>query len=189
MLGPELRPITAKLTMLIITLFIIMYIIYNTFHGTTWWMATRIAGKNYKYRHYMLGFAKINILWLAFYALYKLLDVIVSVRYIIIEKISPGAPNIAGKIVLALGLFLLITAFISYPLLKKSTLFKTPLKTSIPLIIISGSIYLAIQFILNNISKLNVNAALITGLLLLFPAITLIRVYVTRVISHVHTRD
>ena len=101
MFSPELRPMTGKLILLILLLFGVMYIIYNVFQGTSWWMATKIAGKNYTYRHYMLGFAKINLVWLAGYTLYKLLDVVISLRHLIIEKISPGAPNIAGKILLA----------------------------------------------------------------------------------------
>ncbi len=188
MFSPAIRPMTGKLTVLIATLFIVMYIIYNAFHGTSWWIATKIAGKNYKYRRYMLGFAKINLLWLACYAIYKLLDIIISLRHLVIEKITPGTPNIPAKILLILLILLFITSFLSYPLLKISTLFTTPIKTTAPLIIISASIYLTTQFILSNIGKLNVDAALITGLILLFPVITLIRVYITRVLSHVHTR-
>ncbi len=188
MLGPEIRPMTNKLIMLIIGLFIVMYIIYTVFHGASWWMATKIAGKNYTYRRYMLGFAKVNLLWLAGYALFKLLDVVISLRHLVLEKISPGAPNIAGNMLLIALILFGITAFLSYPLLNIKTLFTTPLKTSAPLVIISASIYLTTQFILNNIGKLNVDAALVAGLILLFPVITLIRVYITRVLSHVHTR-
>jgi hypothetical protein len=189
MLSPQLRPMTGKLVVLIAALFIVMYLLYSAFHGTSWWMATKIAGRNYKYRNYMLGFAKINLLWLACYALYKLLDIIISLRHLILEKLSPGTPNIAAKILLVLVILLFITAFLSYPMLKIGTLFTTPFKITAPLVIISASIYLTTQFILNNISKLSLDAALITGLLLLFPAITLIRVYVTRVLTNVHTRN
>jgi len=188
MFRPELRPMTNKLIRLIFILFAVMYIIYSAFHGTSWWMATKIAGKNYTYRQYMFGFAKINLIWMACYALYKLLDIVISLRHLILEKISPGTPNIAAKMLLILVILIFIAAYLSYPLLKINTLFKTPVKITAPLVILSASIYLTAQFILNNIGKLNVDAALIVGLLLLFPVITLIRVYITRVISHVHTR-
>jgi hypothetical protein len=189
MLSPALRPMTAKLTIIILTLFVTIYVLYTAFHGTSWWMAAQIAKKDHSYRKYLLGFAKINLLWLLLYTIYKFLDVIVSVRHVVIEKILPGTPNIGAGILFAALLFLGITAVFSYPLLKAKTLFKIPINISAPLIVISASLFLATQFILNLIGKLNVDAALAAGLLLLFPVMTLIRVYITRVITNVHTRD
>jgi hypothetical protein len=189
LIGPQLWPLTAKLLFLIFLLFIIIYLVYNAFHGTSWWMATNIAGEKWTYRQYVLGFAKINLLWITAFIIYKLLDVILGLRYLIIQKFAPGAPNIAGKMLFAALVLLVLAAFFGYPKLKTKTLFATPLRISIPLIILCTSIYLTAQFILNSIGKLSVDAALIAGLLLLFPTITLIKVYAIKVISHVHTRD
>jgi len=187
--GPELWPYTAKLLSIILILFVVIYILYVIFHGSSWWMATHIAGEKEKYGKYMAGFAKINLFWIACLIIYRFLDVIISLRYLLIQKIAPGAPNIAGKVLFAVLLLAVIAAFFSYPFLKIKTLFKTPMRTSIPLIILSTSIYLCAQFILNMIGKANVNAALLAGLIILFPTMNLIRVYATRVLSHVHARN
>jgi len=61
-------------------------------------------------------------------------------------------------------------------------IFKTPLKITIPLVILSASIYLAIGFVTNLIAAVSVDAAIIAGITLVFPALVLIRVYITRVL-------
>jgi hypothetical protein len=185
----EMWPYTAKLLTLIFVLFVIIYFIYTIFHGSSWWMATHIAGEKKSYRKYFLGFAKLNLLWISCFILYKFLDLIAGLRQVLIEKIMPGTPNIAGGVLFGLLLLLGISAVFSYPFLKAKTLFKTPLRTSIPLIILSASLYFCAQFILNMIGKLNVNMAMLFGLVILFPTMNLIRVYITRVLRHVHPHD
>lgn len=187
--GPELLPHTAKLLTLIFVLFVVIYIIYVIFHGSSWMIATQIAGEKWSYRKYMIGFAKINLLWISCYIIYKFLDVIAGLRYVLINKIAPGTPNIAGNVLFGILAVVFVTAIFSYPQLKAKTLFKTPLRTSIPLIVLSTSIYLCVQFILNMISKANISAALLFGLIILFPTMNLIRVYIIRVLKHVHAHD
>ena len=189
LVGPELSPLTGKLILLILLLFVVIYVLYNIFHGTSWWMATQIAETKWKYKEYMLGFARVNLIWIFGYILFKLFDVILGMRHLIIQKFSPGAPNIAGKVLLVALVLLAIAAFLSYPKLKARTIFKTPLRISVPLLILSASMFLAAQFILNNIGKASVDVALIVGIILLFPTMNLIRTYAIRVISHVHTRN
>lgn len=184
--GPELWPYTAKLLTLIFVLFVVSYLIYTIFHGSSWMIATQIAGEKRTYGKYMLGFAKINLLWMLCYIIYKFFDVIAGLRHVLINKIAPGAPNIAGNVLLGILAVVFVSAIFSYPQLKAKTLFKTPLRVSIPLIVLSTSIYLCAQFILNMISKANLNTALLFGLIILFPTMNLIRVYITRVLSHVH---
>jgi len=188
MFTPEMQPMTGKLILLMLTLFAVTYIVYTAFHGTSWWMATQIAEKKLNYRQYMLGFARVNLIWITGYLIYKFLDVLFSVRYAIIKQLIPGTPYIAGKVLFVYLLFLGIAAFLSYPLLKATTIFKTPIKVTGPLVILSASMYLATQFILNNIGKASVDVALIVGLVLLFPVMNLIRTYAIRVLSNVHTR-
>jgi len=187
MLGP-LKQMTGKLILLLLMLFVVIYIVYTAFQGTSWWMATQIAEKKWTYRKYMLGFARVNLIWLSGYLIYKILDVIFSIRHVVVEKLVPGTPDIAGNILFVFLILLMLAAFISYPTLKARTIFKTPLKVTVPLIILSASMFLATQFILNNIGKLNVDFALVVGLVLLFPVINLIKTYSIRVLSNVHTR-
>jgi len=185
---PEFKPLTGKLIILICLLFVLIFLVYTIFHGTAWWMATKMAGTKWTYRKYMLGFARVNLIWIAGYIIYKLLDIMISLRHLFIEKLLPGTTNIAGSVLFILLILLGIAAFLSYPRLLAGTIFTTPLKISIPLVILSASIFLAVQFILKSIGKVSVDAALIIGLLLLFPTMSFIRVYAIRVLSHVHTR-
>lgn len=189
----EMWPYTAKLLILIFVLFAIIYIIYAIFHGSSWWMATHIAGEKKAYKPYFMGFAKINLLWIGCYLLYKFLDLIISLRQLLIEKILPGTPNIAGNILTGLFAIVVITAILSYPLLKMKTLFITPVKTTLPMLIIGASLFLiAWQTIpITIIGKLTGKLALgqLVGLIILFPTMNLIRVYFTRVLRHVHPRD
>ncbi len=191
LLGPTLRPMTGKLILLILLLFVFIYIIYTAFHGSTWWMATNIAETPRKYREYLLGFARVNLIWITGYVLYKFIDVIISLRYLIIQKFSPGAPNIAGNVLLALLVFLAMAAFLSYPRLRAGQIFKTPLKMSILLILTCAVIYLVADFILTFIGKIPMDYSIriIIGVVILLPVFCFIRTYAIRVLSHVHTRD
>jgi len=193
--GPELRPLTFKLILIILLLFLVIYLVYTVFQATSWYIATIIAGKEYSYKQYLLGFARLNILWMGGYLLYKILDVILGLRYIIIRQIVPGAPNIAGKVLLAAFVFFILAALFSYPLLKAKTIFKTPWRISLALVILCTSMFLAARFILDKTAYYGFmyyhtfTPAYVVGLLLLFPTITLIKVYATRVLSNVHARD
>ena len=185
---PEIRPLTVNLALLIIIFFAITYLIYNIFQGTNWWVITEIAGKKNKYHKYLLGFAKINTIWMAGYVVYKIIDFITAVRYTLVQKIIENTPNTGAKIIFAAALLLGITAFFSYPTLKTGTLFKTPLKKSLPILITAAVFYIAIQILLPQINKINTQAALIIGTALLFIAINFIKIHTTKATENVHTR-
>jgi hypothetical protein len=191
---PEVRPLTYKMLLLILIFFVLIYIIYTIFQGTTWWLSRNIAGEKDTYRSYFFKFAKINILWIVLYALYKCLDALAGVRYVIVQKFAPGTPNILGNTLDALFVILVISAIFSYPQLKKSALFRIPVKTSIPAIILSTAILIIARYTPILISyyagkPLVSDIMTILSIILFFPAIILIRVYLTRVLKHVHTRD
>ncbi len=183
--APELRPLTFKLTLLILLLFAISYIIYCIFHGTSWWMAAKIAGQKWSYRDYVLGFAKINLIWLACYVVFKAFDTFFSIRQLIIEKIIPNSPNIASKVLLAVLILLSLSAFFSYSTLKAKTLFKTKIKTSIPLAVLCAAFFIIAWTLPMTIARLTEIKELgfILGLILIFPTIILIKVYSTRVLN------
>ncbi|VVB81674.1 Uncharacterised protein [uncultured archaeon] len=183
----EIKPLTINLGLLVIIFFATTYILYCIFQGTSWWFITKINEKKDRYHNYLLGFARINLIWMAGYIIYKILDVIISVRYALMQKIAENATNTGGKILFAAALLLGITAFFSYPTLKPGTLFRTPLKTSILILIIGVAFYIAIQLMLPQINKINAQAALIIGTIILFTGINLVKVYTTRA-TNVHTR-
>ena len=212
-----LAPLTGKLIILICMLFAITYAVYCAFHGTSWYLAQQIARRNVTFRHYFLGFAKINILWMAGCVVYKLLDVVIALRHQLIVKFTPGAPNIAGTILLAGLLVWVFLAFFSYPTLRAKTALELPLRVSFPLVLLSGAVNSlpmfvgqfsvnnvvsligqffingiivgTVQFFLNTVSKTNLDLALLFGLIFLFPTFIYLKVYSILVISHVRPRD
>jgi len=190
LIGPELRAMTGKLVILVLILFAITYVLYCIFHGTSWWMATKIAEKETSYHTYLIGFAKVNLIWLAGYILFKVLDVFISLRYLLIQKILPNETNTAGYVLFAFLIVLSLAAFFSYPTLKARTLFKTPIKLSVQLVILCAAFFIIAYTLPMTIARLlhGEQIALIVGLIILFPTIILIKVYATRVLYvHTHT--
>ena len=190
LLGPELRGQTGILLILICILFLILYLIYTIFQGTTWWMASQISHQKETYKKYFLGFAKINLIWITGFIIYKILDTFISLRAVLIQKIVPGAPNIAAHILLLALIFLVITAVMSYPKQKAKQIFKTPWKITIPLIALSASIYLTARYIIQLLSTVvPLTFSFLIAMIIIFPIIIYVKVYITRVITHVHTRN
>ena len=186
--SPEISPLTYKALSLMLLLFVVLYAIYVAFQGTSWWLSRTIAGRKDSYRDYFLGFAKINLVWFGLYAIYKVVDLIVGLRYVLVQKLSPGSPNLLGGFMTFLFALLVLTAFFSYATLKKKALFKTALSVSVPLIVLSASIFLALYFIHMQIISFNKDLGLLAGLILVIPSFTVIRIYATRVLTHVHAR-
>lgn len=189
---PEVSPLTYKFLLLILLLFVLIYILYVIFHGTSWWLARNMAGQKETYRKYFFGFAKINLLWMGLYALYKCIDALVGMRHVIVQKFAPGAPNILGTVITIVFAIIAITAIFSYPLLKAKTLFKTAIKISLPLIVLCWSIFIiawripiTISLYLGHIKYIP-EVMYILAIILLFPSFVLIRVYLTRVLTNVH---
>lgn len=181
--APEIRPYTIKLIIIILILFITTYLVYVISQGTSWWITTRIAGKKHKYHEYMKEFAKINLIWLAFYAAYKILQLIITTRQTIIQKITETTGT-TNNILFGMALLIGITAFFSYPTLKTTTLLKTPLHKTLPIIAIGLGSYLIIQIITTQIT--NPKIALATGIILLFPTIIFTKILT---IQNVHTHN
>jgi len=171
---------TYKLILLLMILFLTTYLVYAIFQGTSWWL----AGKQ-KYRKYFLNFAKINLLWAGIYALYKITDLFIGLRQVVIQKINPGAINISGIILNSIFVFIIMLAFISYPNNKIKQFFTTPLKKTIPLILFSIILYGIAISLIKIISKfIPTTASLLIALAILFPIIAFIKIHATNVITN-----
>ncbi|RMD57487.1 hypothetical protein D6825_03930, partial [Candidatus Woesearchaeota archaeon] len=120
--------------------------------------------------------------WLFLFALFKIIDTILSLRAVIIKRLVPNALLITDWVMLTALAALIFTAFASYPKLNTKEIFELNRTTAILFAIFSASIYLATQFIINQVSKASLDAGLLAGILLLFPAITLIKTYTARVV-------
>ncbi|PIN75069.1 hypothetical protein COV18_04910 [Candidatus Woesearchaeota archaeon CG10_big_fil_rev_8_21_14_0_10_37_12] len=183
----EVSPITNKIIFFVITSFIISYAVFVIFQSTNWWLNKKIANQKIKYEQYAASFAKINLIWLAGYVIYKLIDLTVGLRKVFIEKIAPGAPSPSEQLIFVLFIFMCIAAWFSYPELKAKALFKTPIKKSAQLIIFAGVLYGLLQLILFVIGKVNPAGATIIGILLILPLINFVKILTIKVVSHVRT--
>lgn len=184
-----LLPLNPQILSLLGILFITSFLLYVIFHGTNWWIAQKLVNRKTGYKQYVLGFAKVNLLWLLAYALYRIFDVIIALRATIVEKLAPGLPNIAAYFLFAFLLVMTFAALFSYPTLKARTLFTTPLNISSPLTLLTLSVFLAAHYVANLFEYIHPDAALIAGILLVLPMLTYLRVYITTVITNVHARN
>ncbi|MBI4146246.1 hypothetical protein HY489_02815 [Candidatus Woesearchaeota archaeon] len=179
-----IRPLTGKLLMLLALLFVVTFIVYTAFQATSWYFAHHIAGRKPGYKNYVLTFAKLNLFWTALYILYKILDTYFGLRYVVIKKFSPEAYNMAGIILFMLLVIALIAAAFSYATLNTKTLFRTPLKKTIPLLLVCAIIFLNAQFLINQAAKVNIDFGLVFGIVLLFPVIIFLKTYLVNCLDH-----
>lgn len=184
--NPELRPITTKLALLMLISFAVLYLVYCIFQGTSWWITTRISKKEHTYYEYFTKFAKLNLYWMAIFIAYKIIDFLISIRHTITTRVMENAPNIPGKILLAAAILLGITALYSYPTLKLTTLFKTPLKKSIPMLIACAALYIALDLGIKA-AKIDTNTEKIIIAVIIIAIFNIIKIYTAR-ITNVHTR-
>lgn len=178
--SPEVMPILTKLLMLMAMLFIVIYIIYVIFQGTTWWITKKITQQKIPYFKYFIKFAAINAIWIGCYAVYKLLDTIISVRHAVILKLMPGTINIAGYMILGLFIITTIIAVFSYPMLKIKQIFTIPIKKTIMTTLICAVIYVLARGIIMITSKYTpITISLLIALAIMFPAIAYIKIFIT----------
>jgi len=191
-----LRPLTGKLILLILLFFALSFIVYTIFQATSWWIARTIAGKKENRAHFFLTFVKLNLLWFGLYVFYRLANLFLSLRFLVIKRFEPGAYDLGGVILLGLLAFLVITALLSYATLQRWSFFKLPLRTTLPLITICIVIFLNAQFLTDKLSKLFLLPSLsatayylnLAWLAIIFCSfLVFLKIYATLVLSHVRS--
>lgn len=145
---------TGKLLMYLALLFLLGFVIYSLFQALTWVLALRSAGHHQTYWRYLRGFMRVNLTWFAAYILYRLLDIVVDLRFVLIQKFEPAAINILGGILQSIFVFVVLCAITSYPTLRAKTLFKTKIADSALFVLVSFVIILNAQFFTNQLSKI-----------------------------------
>lgn len=145
---------TGKLLMYLALLFLIGYVIYCIFQAITWTIALRISGHKQRYLSYLRGFFRMNITWFALYILYRLLDIVIDLRFVLVKTFEPAAINILGGLLETAMVIALLAAIASYPTLRGKTIFKTRIVDTLLFAAISVIIILNAQFFTNQLSKL-----------------------------------
>lgn len=145
---------TGKLLIYLGILFVVGYLIYCIFQAITWNLALRSSGHKTRYLTYLRGFMRVNLIWFAAYIFYRLLDIVVDLRFVFVQKFEPSAINILGGIADTLFFVLLLFAIASYAKLNGKTLLYARKSDTLGFVLISLIIILNAQFFTNQLSKL-----------------------------------
>ncbi len=162
-------------------LIISVYLLYALFQGTTWALAHKITGKKVGFGKYLTYFAKVNTLWLVLFLTFLLVDLYLTIdaklsgRTGLQTSIIPAYANIAFFFAI---LYFALNSYVT-PSLKKSFLVGWKRKQElIPRFLFILVIYLVIDFIINNLWKLNQTFALVIGFILVFLALAWMRIFI-----------
>jgi len=169
----------------VIFLFILLYFIWIISQGFSWKFTTKLAGKKIKHVHFFIRFTGVTLVWLL------LLTILTTwvmgslfLSQITIHSMEHGIPTIISSI---LTIIILYFMFISYALVHKHKIGKTFRKSflvgikNFPKIglmyvcIIAG--FIGIDFLLKLVGKINPFVMFITGIFILLPYITWIKLY------------
>ncbi len=182
------RQYTVQFLGLLLLLAVIVFVLFCLFQGMNWWLATSIAGKKQNWRAFLLGFARVNLLWFGLYALWYCADTVFDLRRLMLEK-SLGQPAPTASIVLAIILAVLIYfAIISYPLLSIRKAFRAGTRGArvlIPAVLLILVHFLAGNLMTQWIARVNTLAMLVIGAVLLFSLLAWSRVYLARMVQRV----
>lgn len=179
---PVLKPSTYELLTAYLIVGLIIYALYVSMQSVNWTIARTMVGKKEEVGKYMKKFAKVNITWFLLFVVYHFIDVIASL------KATVQAGEVITQPTNALGIFAIIFliligyfALISYNVLDVKKSFKEgrKLKKHLPVFLIIAAVFLILNYILTLTPKLGAASNFLIGIILVLPAITWARVYLT----------
>lgn len=182
-----IAPYFNNIIWLLLLLAATVYIIYCTFQAFNWKIALQLTGRKTRYLDYLKKFLLINLLWFALFLLYYLLGFFVDIRQILIRTMMQAEPSKALSIILTFYFIALAYfALISYvkPSIKQSWLTGTSkIKQLLPPALLITACILALNIMITLLSKISPILAVITGLAILLPSITIARIYISLLIQ------
>ena len=187
LLHESVKPYFYNLTFLLLILAITVYLMYCLFQAFNWKIALQLTGKRVKYLDYLKRFMVINILWFVLFILYYLLGFAVDIRNILITTIAQVEPSSILKIILTFY-FILFAYFavISYVKIsvKKSWLVgRGKLKELLPSVLLIAAYLLLLNVVIGLLVPVNAILGGAVGLILLLPAFTIGRIYISLMIN------
>ncbi|MBD3304608.1 hypothetical protein GF343_05675 [Candidatus Woesearchaeota archaeon] len=164
-----------------------VYLIYCIFQALNWKIALQLTGKKINYLDYLKKFLLLNILWFILFMLYYALGFVVDIRKVLISTLTQTEPSHVLNIVLAFYLiFIAYFAVISYVKQNLGKSIKTgagKIKQLLPSILLIAVYLLALNIVIKLLASLNPIIAVITGFILLLPAATIARIYISLIIQ------
>jgi len=170
---------------LLLVLALVVFVLFCIFQGLNWWFAAGIAGNAGKYKSFLLGFARVNVLWLLLGMIWFCLDAVFDLRRLLIEKATGQPATLAGNILLVVLVLVIYAALVSYPVLNIRK--ALALCFSMATVLIPGLLLVFAHFLVGNmivrwLYTLNQTLMFVVGAVLLLVLISWARVYVARVV-------
>lgn len=182
------RGYTLQFLGLLVVLAVVVFVLFCVFQGLAWWFATSVAGKKTHWRVFLLQFARINMFWFGLYAVWYVVDAILDLRRLVVEK-ALGQSALASNTVLLVVLVVLVyLAMLSYPLLgiRKAVLLGTHrAQTMLPAFILIVVQMLAGNFLVQWVAQVSKLALFILGTVLLVVLLAWSRLYLARLVRTV----
>lgn len=187
MSSEAIAPYFNNIILLLLVLAVTVYLIYCIFQAINWKIALELTGKKIKYLDYLKKFLIINILWFFLFIVYYVLGFIIDIRKILISAIMQTEASSALNVVLMFYLiFIAYFAVISYVKLnlgKSISTGKSKIRQLLPSILMIAVYLLALNIVIKLLASVNPLVAVITGFILLLPAMTIARIYISLVIQ------
>ncbi|MBW2985765.1 hypothetical protein KY333_00115 [Candidatus Woesearchaeota archaeon] len=187
LLHESIKPYLYDMILLLLLLAVTVYLIYCIFQALNWKIALQLTGKKISYLDYLKKFLVINIIWFIIFILYYLLVLAVDVRTVLITTITQAEPSSVLNIILTFYLILLAYfAAISYATLSVKKSWQTgtkKIKQLFPSILMIAAYVLLLNIITGLLITYNPILGLILGAILLIPAFTIGRIYISLIIN------
>jgi hypothetical protein len=170
---------------LLVILAVAVFLIYCVFQGIAWHIAGKVSGSKAHWRQYLLGFARINLLWGALYFLWQCISTMVELRRIAIEKMTNLPAPESGIFMSVLLVVLVYFALASYPILSIKKAFSAGIhriSVLVPAMLIAGAQLYAGDFLVRRLTAVNVKLAFIVSVIVFLVLLAFTRAYVTFVV-------
>ncbi|MBW2973780.1 hypothetical protein KY346_05270 [Candidatus Woesearchaeota archaeon] len=187
LVSESIKPYFYNTLILLLILGITVYLLYCLFQAFNWKIALQLTGKKIKYMDYLKKFLRVNIIWFLLFVLYYVLGFVIEIRKILITTITQAEPSGALNIILTFLLILIayfaVISYVKLSVRKSLYIGKSRIRQLLPSVLIFAIYLLALQMLITYLFTINFSLAVILGLLLFIPALTIARIYITLIIQ------
>lgn len=189
LMDPAISSYFYDMILLLIILWITVYVLYCLFQAFNWKIALQLTSKKIRYLDYLKRFAVMNILWFVLFITYYLLGFAIDIRKTIISAVMQTSPSSMLNIIMTFFLVIIayfaVISYVKISLKKAFFIGKSKIRQLLPSILLITIYILVLNIILALLTQISVILAIVTGLILLIPAITLARIYISLMIQKV----
>ncbi len=173
---------------LLAVLALVVFVLYALLQGTAWWLASSVVHKPLRWREFLMGFARVHVLWFALYAAWYCVDAILDLRRIVVAKALGQAVSGTNVVLLAVLGIVIYFALISSPLLSIRKAFALGIRKAgvlLPAFVVVDAHFLAGNFVVRWLGTLNTTVMFVVGTVLLLIVLAWTRVYLSMIVRRV----